>query len=74
MKILHYVAFALTVVGALNWGLVGLGWILGNGENWNLVHMLVGSSMELEGTVYVLVGLSAVWIVLGHKKMCKMCM
>lgn len=74
MKILHYVAFVLTVVGALNWGLVGLGWILGAGADWNLVHMLVGSSMELEGIVYVLVGLAAIWLVLGHKKECKMCM
>jgi len=74
MKILHYVAFVLTVVGALNWGLVGLGWIVGMGADWNLVHMIVGSSMELEAVVYVLVGLSAVWVVLGHKKMCKMCM
>lgn len=74
MKILHYVAFILTVVGALNWGLVGLGWILGGGANWNVVNMLFSSSMELEGIVYVLVGVSAVWLVLGHKKACKMCM
>ena len=73
IKVLHYVAFILTVVGALNWGLVGLGWMFGNGADWNVVHMLVGSTMELEATVYVLVGLSAMWLVLGHKKECKMC-
>ena len=74
MKILHYIAFILTIVGALNWGLVGRGGILGGGANWNVVNMLVGSSMELEGIVYILVGLSALWLVLGHKSACKMCM
>jgi len=74
MKILHYITFILTVVGALNWGLVGLGWMIGGGADWNLVHMILGSSMQLEGIVYVLVGLSAVWLVVGHKQACKVCM
>ena len=74
MKILHIVTFLLTIVGALNWGLVGLGWMLGGGADWNLVHMILGSNMQLEGIVYTLVGLSAVWLVLGHKKDCKVCM
>ncbi len=74
MKLVHFVTFVLTVVGALNWGLVGLGWLVGNGADWNLVHMLLGSNMQLEGIVYVLVGLSAAWLVVGHKKDCKVCM
>lgn len=74
MKLVHFVTFVLTAVGALNWGLVGLGWLVGNGADWNLVHMLLGSNMQLEGIVYVLVGLSAVWLVVGHKKDCKVCM
>ena len=69
----HMVAFLLAIVGALNWGLVGLGWLVGNGADWNVVHMLLGSSMQLEAAVYVLVGLSAVWLVVMHKKDCKMC-
>lgn len=73
MKILHMIAFLLLAVGGINWGLVGLGWLV-SGSDWNLVHMILGSSMQLEAIVYVLVGLSAVWIVLGHKKDCKMCM
>ena len=73
MKIVHMVAFLLATVGALNWGLVGLGWLVGNGADWNVVHILLGSSMQLEAAVYVLVGLSAVWLVVMHKKDCKMC-
>jgi uncharacterized protein len=72
MKVLHMIAFLLTIIGGLNWGLVGLGWLV-SGADWNVVHMLLGSSMQLEGVVYVLVGLSAVWLLIMHKKDCKMC-
>ncbi len=73
MKILHMVAFILLVVGGVNWGLVGLSWLVGGGANWNLVNLIVGSSAQLEGLVYVLVGASAVWLALNHKKECKHC-
>ena len=72
MKILHYIAFILLAVGGINWGLVGLGWLAG-AQDWNVVHMLLGSSMELEAVVYVLVGASAVWLAMTHKKDCRMC-
>lgn len=54
-------AWWLVIVGALNWLLVGLGYFLG-GEGWNLVAMLFGSVPLLENLVYVLVGLSGVWL------------
>ena len=73
MKLLHIVTFILASVGALNWGLVGLGWLVGGGADWNVVHMLLGSSMELEAGVYLLVGLSAVWLLAMHKGECKAC-
>lgn len=60
----------LVIVGALNWGLVGLGGLLGQG-NWNLVYLLFGSVMWLEYLVYVLVGASAVGMLVGCK--CKKC-
>ena len=74
MKILHMVAFILLAIGGLNWGLVGLGWFAGAGETWNVVHMLLGSSMELEAFVYVLVGISALWLLVTHSKDCKSCL
>lgn len=58
-------AFALVVVGALNWGLVGLFGV-------NLVTMVFGS-MGLENIVYILVGASAVYIAIGHMNDCKIC-
>jgi hypothetical protein len=74
MKYLHMVTFILVIVGGLNWGLVGLGWWMG-GADWNVVHMILGSlGTSVEGLVYVLVGLSAVYLVaVDHKKTCKLC-
>ena len=71
MKILHLIAFALTVIGALNWGLVGLGYFFG--FDGNLVYLLVGSWSVVENVVYILVGLSAVWLAISHKSDCKAC-
>lgn len=55
----------LTLVGALNWGLVGLGMLMG-GANYNLVNMLVGSMPTLEAVVYLLVGVSALLVAFVH--------
>jgi uncharacterized membrane protein YuzA (DUF378 family) len=72
MKALHIIAFILLAIGGLNWGLVGLGWLAGS-QDWNVVHMILGSSMTLEAVVYVLVGLSAVWLLVTHKRDCRAC-
>lgn len=65
MKILHMVAFVLVVVGGLNWLLYAFGY--------NLVNMLVGTWPIAEQAVYVLVGLSAVFLAVTHKGDCKVC-
>jgi uncharacterized membrane protein YuzA (DUF378 family) len=70
---MHMIGFILVIVGALNWGLVGLGWLVGGGADWNVVHLLLGSWMHVEAAVYVLVGLAGVWLLVMHKKDCKMC-
>jgi uncharacterized membrane protein YuzA (DUF378 family) len=62
----HKVAWVLVIVGALNWGLVGAFGV-------NLVNMIVGSWPVVERVVYVLVGLSAVFMfMMGSCKACKM--
>ncbi len=58
------VAWWLVIIGALNWGLVGLGWILG-GKDWNIVHLILGQWMMIEALVYLLVGVSAVMVATG---------
>ncbi|MEI6863928.1 MAG: DUF378 domain-containing protein [Candidatus Adlerbacteria bacterium] len=72
MKALHRVSLLLLVIGGLNWGLVGLGGFAG--ADWNVVKMILGSWPQVEWLVYVLVGLSAIWIAIGHKKDCRTCM
>lgn len=71
MKIMHMVAFVLAMVGALNWGLVGLGMLAGS--NWNLVNMILGSWPTVEALIYLLVGLSAIWLIVMHRKDCRWC-
>ncbi len=66
MKALHMVTFTLVVIGALNWGLVGL-------FGFNLVSAILGSVSGLERLVYILVGLSAVYIGATHMSDCKIC-
>jgi uncharacterized membrane protein YuzA (DUF378 family) len=68
---LHMVAWILVMVGALNWGLVGLGGFMGG--NWNLVNAILGGWPMLEWLVYVLVGASAVYEIMTHKANCKVC-
>jgi len=55
MKSLNSIALLLAVVGAINWGLIGL-------FNLNLVSALLGSGTFLEKVVYILVGLSGALI------------
>lgn len=62
----HMVAFPLVLVGALNWGLVGL-------FNYNLVESLLGTWPMVVKIVYVLVGAAAVWSLVTHKDDCKTC-
>lgn len=68
---LALVGTLLVVVGALNWGLVGLGWLMG-GADWNVVHMILGSWMSVEAIVYVLVGVAGLWMLWDwYSKMAK---
>lgn len=65
-KPLHTLTYLLVVVGALNWGLVGL-------FDMNLVASLLGEGSMAEKVVYILVGLSGVVDLMMHMSYCKMC-
>lgn len=67
MKSLHAVTFILLVIGGLNWLLIGIN------PSWDLVAMLLGAGSTLSRIVYILVGLSAVVEIAGHKSNCKCC-
>ncbi|OGI63354.1 hypothetical protein A2818_01425 [Candidatus Nomurabacteria bacterium RIFCSPHIGHO2_01_FULL_40_12] len=59
------VAKVLVIVGAVNWGLVGAGMLLGS--DLNVVHMVLGSLANVESLVYVLVGVAGVMEIFGCK-------
>lgn len=54
----HTIAWWLVVIGAVNWGLVGL-------LDYNVVATVLGAGSLLERVVYVLIGLSGVWLAWG---------
>ena len=53
-NVLGWITIILVIVGAINWGLVGLLEV-------DLVDMIFGSISWLATTVYVLVGLAGIW-------------
>jgi uncharacterized membrane protein YuzA (DUF378 family) len=66
MKDVNYLDWAslvLIIIGAVNWGLVGLGMISGAGRNaYNVVNLLLGTlGPQFEAVVYILVGLSGLY-------------
>jgi len=54
MKAVGVVALLLTVIGGLNWGLVGF-------FGFNLVEAILGAGTVATAVVYDVVGLSALW-------------
>jgi uncharacterized protein len=70
----RWVVKILLIVGGLNWGLVGLGMLMGAGSDWNVVAMLLGAWPAVEAIVYVLVGAAAIVKIVGCCcKKCKEC-
>lgn len=65
-KGLHMLAFVLVVVGGINWLLVGL-------IGWDIGQIFGGMDAMISRIIYVLVGLSAIYLAASHKKDCKVC-
>jgi len=62
---LDWTALVLVIVGGLNWGLVGLF------GGFDLVAWLFGAATVLSRIVYILVGLSGVYMLIIASKLCK---
>ena len=54
MKTLNIIALTLVIIGALNWGLIGI-------MNFNLVDSIFGIASIWSRTIYVLVGLAGLY-------------
>lgn len=56
LNVLDWIAIALTIIGGINWGLVGL-------FGFDLVASLFGMMTVLSRVIYVVVGLAALYMV-----------
>ncbi len=66
--VMSMVAKILVIIGGINWGLVGIGMLLGkSADAFNVVHLILGSMSMLEAIVYVLVGIASVMMIFGCK-------
>ena len=54
MEVLYKVCLTFAIIGAINWGLVGL-------FNYNLVDAIFGANNWFTRLVYILVGVSAIF-------------
>ena len=66
MPSINTLAWLLVVIGALNWGLIGLGGFAD--ADWNVVGMILGAWPQVEWLVYVLVGASGAWMLVNKVK------
>ncbi len=51
MKILQKIALVITIIGAINWGLIGI-------FDYNLVSSLFGANSAFTKVIYTLVGIA----------------
>lgn len=65
-KILKEIAFAFVLIGAVNWGLIGLSGVLKPFRNLNLVNLVFGNYPIVEFTVYLLVGVCGLFLLLSE--------
>ncbi|ANF81414.1 DUF378 domain-containing protein [Acinetobacter sp. NCu2D-2] len=61
---IDWIAYVLVIIGGLNWGLVGA-------FNFDLVAAIFGEMSVLSRIVYVLVGLSALYLIFTVTKLTK---
>ena len=54
MKIIDKIALVLIIIGAINWGLIGI-------FNFNLVSAIFGEMTVITRIIYGLVGVSGIW-------------
>ena len=69
MSPLMWIAKILVIVGGLNWGLVGIQGLAKTG-NLNVVNLILGQWSTVENVVYLLVGLGALYMLIGLIMMC----
>lgn len=54
MKVIDTIALVLIIIGAINWGLIGI-------FNFNLVEAIFGAMTIITRIIYILVGIAGLW-------------
>jgi len=72
-KWLHMTAFILVVIGAVDLGIFGLFPANTSGEGFDLLQAIFGFSPTLLEVIYVLIGASGIYLLVTHRKECKVC-
>lgn len=65
LSTIDWIAYVLTIIGGLNWGLVGA-------FNFDLVAAIFGEMSTLSRIIYVLVGISALYLIYTGTKLGKL--
>ena len=60
LKALHSIAYVLLWIGGLNWLVFAM-------FNWDVGHLFGGMEAGISKVIYVLVGLSAIYLLATHK-------
>ncbi len=66
MKYVHMVTFLLLAIGGLNWLLWGV-------FGWEIGQLFGGMDAAVSRVIYILVGLSALYELVMHRRFCKEC-
>lgn len=56
MKVIDTIALVLVIIGAINWGLIGI-------FEFNLVDTIFGAMSVISRIIYILVGISGLWAI-----------
>jgi uncharacterized protein len=62
MNLLDWIAMVITIIGGLNWGLVGL-------INYDIIETIFGIQTPVTRVIYVVVGLAALYTIYTAAKM-----
>lgn len=63
MKVINGIVLALIVIGAINWGLVGL-------FNFNLVTFIFAKAAVVSRIIFTLVGIAGLWSLTFFARLC----
>ncbi len=64
LNTIDWIAYVLTIIGGLNWGLIGA-------FNFDLVAAIFGEMSTLSRIIYILVGISAIYLIYTGTKLGK---